>query len=95
LNLFVARTDKVRSLGGWDTQLHSDERIELFARAQRRGLRVGVTAEASIWHWHEKPIDSPIPHYDLRSLAVAKMGCTSMTDRDGLVIKAPRRAVAA
>ncbi len=93
-HFFVAKTSKVRDLGGWDPELENDERIEFFVRAQRRGLRVGLAPEviASLW-------DEPAPiednYVDRRSLAVAKMGLSRMVDLEGHVIKAPRRVMAA
>ena len=91
-NFYVARTDRIRSLGGWDQELGNDEREEFFVRAQRRGLRVGIVPEVTAWAWHEP---SELQTADHKSLAVAKMGLTRMTDFEGHVIKAPRRAAAA
>lgn len=93
-NFYVARTDKVRNLGGWDPELENDEREEFFVRAHRQGLRVGLDPEvvASIW---DEPAEIEATTVDRRSLAVAKMGLTWMTDFEGQVVKAPRRAMAA
>lgn len=95
-NFYVARTAKVRAMGGWDPELHDDERAEFFVRAQRHGLRVGIVPEVSIWQWTEKPEAKQLaaPQSQL-PLAVAKMGLARMTDFDGEVVKAPRRAMAA
>ena len=90
---FVARTNKVRALGGWDQQLENDGQEEFFVRAHRQGLRVGIAPAVTAWLWNEKPAVDPAR--DLKSLAVAKMGLASMTDFDGRVMKAPRRAMAA
>lgn len=95
-NFYVARTGKVRSLGGWDPELRDDEREEFFVRAQRHGLRVGLAPEATIWHWHEVPESRiPVSRQSQLPLAVAKMGLARMTDFEGNVVKAPRRAMAA
>ncbi len=93
-NFFVARTSKVRNLGGWDPELENDEREEFFVRAHRQGLRVGLAPEvvASLW---DEPADSEPSHADRKSLAVAKMGLTRMTNFEGHTIKSPRRAMAA
>jgi GT2 family glycosyltransferase len=95
-NFYVARTNKVRTLGGWDPELRDDEREEFFVRAQRHGLRVGLAPEVTIWHWHETP-ESRIPasRQSQLPLAVAKMSLERMTDFEGNVVKAPRRAIAA
>jgi len=95
-NFYVARTNKVRTLGGWDPELRDDEREEFFVRAQRHGLRVGIAPEATIWHWHAAPeTRTPISRQSEMPLAVAKMGLARMTDFAGDVVKAPRRALAA
>jgi hypothetical protein len=95
-NFYVARTSKVRTLGGWDPELRDDEREEFFVRAQRHGLRVGFTPTAAVWHWREKPESKLVSIAQSQlSLAVAKMGLTKMTDFEGNVVKAPRRAMAA
>jgi len=93
-NFFVARTDKVRNLGGWDPELENDEREEFFVRAHRRGLRVGLDPEvvASVW---DEAAEADEPTVDRKSLAVAKMGLARMSDFEGRVVKAPRRAMAA
>lgn len=93
-NFFVARTDKVRNLGGWDPELENDEREEFFVRAQRQGLRVGLAPEVVATLWNE-PAEVEAPTVDRKSLAVAKMGLVKMTDAEGRVVKAPRRAMAA
>lgn len=91
---FVAKTAKVRNLGGWDPELEYDEREEFFVRAHRQGLRVGLAPEvvASLW---DEPVEVAETIVDRKSLAVAKMGLTRMLDLDGRTIKAPRRAMAA
>ena len=94
-NFFVARTDRVRAMGGWDPELHDDSREEFFFRAHRHGIRVGIQPEASIWLWQEKPKATAAPAHDQLALAVAKMGLSQMTDLTGRVIRALRVARAA
>ena len=91
-SFYVARTDKIRQLGGWDPELMQDEREEFFVRAQRQGIRVGLAPEVSALRWHSP---SPEEATSRKSLAVAKMGISYMTDFEGMVTKAPRRAMAA
>lgn len=93
-NFYVARTAKVRNLGGWDPELENDEREEFFVRAQRQGLRVGLAPEVVASLWNET-VETEQPIADRKSLAVAKMGLVRMTDFDGHTVKAPRRAMAA
>jgi len=93
-NFYVARTAKVRNLGGWDPELENDERVEFFVRAQRQGLRVGLASEVVASLWNE-PATTEETHADRKSLAVAKMSLLQMTDFEGRTIKAPRRAMAA
>ena len=93
-NFYVARTAKVRNLGGWDPELENDEREEFFVRAQRQGLRVGLAPDVVASLWNE-PTEIESTTIDRKSLAVAKMGLVRMTDFDGQTVKAPRRAMAA
>ncbi len=95
-NFFVARTSKVRNLGGWDAELHDDQREEFFVRAHRQGLRVGLAPDVNVWQWPEKAnTGDQLGQGNRMSLAVAKMGLERLTDLDGNVAKAPRRARAA
>jgi len=93
-NFYVARTAKVRNLGGWDPELENDEREEFFVRAQRQGLRVGLAPEVVASLWNE-PAKNEEAIADRKSLAVAKMGLVRMTDFEGRTVKAPRRTMAA
>ena len=95
-NFYVARTSKIRTIGGWDPELRNDQREELFVRAHRHGLRVGVVPEVTIWHWLDD-LESPtaVENQSELSLAVAKMGLERMTDFTGRIVKAPRRVTAA
>jgi hypothetical protein len=93
---FVARTDRVRAMGGWDPELRDDCQEEFFFRAHRHGIRVGLQPAATIWQWQEpatQPADDS--HQRLLALGVAKMGLSEMTDLEGRVIRVPRLARAA
>lgn len=94
-NFFVARTDRIRAMGGWDPELRDDAREEFFFRAHRHGIRVGIQPESSIWLWQEKAKATATQTHDQLGLAVAKMGLAQMTDLSGRVIRAPRIARAA
>lgn len=94
-NFFVARTDRVRAVGGWDPELRDNSREEFFFRAHRHGIRVGIQPRTLIWLWQEKAKSAATPQHDQLSLAVAKMGLAQMTDLTGRVIRASRIARAA
>jgi len=93
---YLARTDKVRTLGGWDPELRDHYREEFFFRAHQKGLRVGVVPEVAFCQWIESPSDAngEKPR-ELRPLAVAKMGLAQMTTLEGRTFRAPRLARAA
>jgi hypothetical protein len=87
-NFFVARTDKVRAMGGWDPQLLVDERIEFFVRAQRFGLRVGVCRDVVAQRWSSTDAAPHGAGRDFKHLALAKIGVSRLIDADGLVLEA-------
>ncbi len=88
-NFFVARTDRVRALGGWDPQLLVDERIEFFVRAQRFGLRVGVCPDVVVSRWSDpSAAATQRGARDFTALALAKMGIARLTDLGGRVHEA-------
>lgn len=88
-NFFVARTDKVRAMGGWDPQLLVDERVEFFVRAQRFGLNVGVCPDVTISRWPDRRSASqPATSRDFTALALTKMGVARLTDAEGQVREA-------
>ena len=92
-NYFVARTDKVRAMGGWDPQLQVDERLEFFVRARRAGIKVGVCPEATAWRWNDAAVATP--SRDFSSLAVAKMGVSRLVDAEGRTFSATTHGQAA
>jgi hypothetical protein len=85
-NFFVARTDRVRAMGGWDPQLLVDERLEFFVRAQRFGLRVGVCPDVVASRWSDRRASNlSTTSRDFTSLALVKMGVRRINDCDGHV----------
>jgi hypothetical protein len=87
-NFFVARTDKVRSMGGWDPQLLVDERVEFFVRAERFGLRVGVCPDAVAQRWSTgESAPKAAARRDFKTLALAKMGVSRLIDQDGRTLE--------
>jgi GT2 family glycosyltransferase len=95
-NFFVARTSRIRDLGGWNAELMLDEHEEFFLRAQRFGLRVGFCRDVVAWHWsvRNKAYNS-YRFRDFKPLAVAKMGLTEMVDYNGNIYSAMQQAKAA
>ncbi|HMO86306.1 MAG TPA: glycosyltransferase [Lacipirellulaceae bacterium] len=92
-NFFVARTDKVRAMGGWDPQLLVDEQLEFFVRAQRFGLRVGVCPEVIASRWpDQRDASQAATSRDFTGLALAKIGVARLVDADGQVREATSRA---
>lgn len=88
-NFFVGRTDKVRTMGGWDTQLLVDERIEFFVRARRFGLRVGLCPQTTADFWIDAGIASRARRgRNYQSLAAAKIGVARLIDLEGRVHEA-------
>jgi len=95
-NFFIARTSKIRALGGWDADLMLDEHEEFFLRAQRYGLRVGFCRDVVAWHWRARSkAYNSYRFRNFKSLAVAKMGLTELVDYNGDVFTAVRQAQAA
>ena len=95
-NFFVARTDKVRAMGGWDPQLLVDERVEFFVRAQRFGLHVGVCPDVTIVRWPDRRgASQPATSRDFTALALTKMGVARLTDAEGRVREAAPQSRAA
>ena len=94
-NFFMARTDRIRAMGGWDPELKTNEREEFFFRAGQYGLRIGFCPRASIRQWI-RPLgkQGPIPTNHLLPVAVAKMGFTQMTRWDGTIVPATLSQVA-
>ena len=86
-HFFVGRTDKVRSMGGWDPQLSVGNELEFFVRAERFGVRVGLCPTVAAWHW-----GSPVAAGDMVSVeAVARMNFCQVTLPTGTVV-APQPA---
>lgn len=88
---FVARTDKVRSMGGWDPRLMAGGDLEFFVRAQRFDLRTGVRPEVAAWHW-----GLPTPASESVSVeAVDRMSLRRLHLPSGAVITPPPVRLAA
>jgi hypothetical protein len=49
-NFFIARTDMVKSFGGWNPILKGGEHQNFFIRAKLAGLKVGTTRRCGVIH---------------------------------------------
>lgn len=88
---FVARTDKVRAMGGWDHQLISGGDLEFFVRAERFDLRIGVEPALTAWHWgHASP-----PSETVSVEAVERMNLARLCLPNGAVVTPPPARMAA
>jgi GT2 family glycosyltransferase len=85
-NFFVARTDTIRALGGWDPELHINEHEEFFVRMQRNGLRVGYRSEVLILHWVSRPAGyEKFRNRSYHRVAAEKIGVESIVGYQGNV----------
>ena len=90
-NFFLARTQRVREMGGWDDRLKVAEHMDFFMRAQRAGLKVGYTPRAGVDHVHlhrERASKdyAPFRGYrqdEFRRIWIAQHGIRRIVDRDG------------
>lgn len=90
-NFYVARTARVREMGGWDGRLKISEHADFFLRAKRAGLKVGYTPLSSVDHVHfnrERASRDYAPYRadrqgEFRRIWMAKHGVRRVVDRDG------------
>ncbi|MHB0960773.1 MAG: glycosyltransferase family 2 protein [Pirellulaceae bacterium] len=81
---FVADTRAIQSIGGWDSELKTNDHQEFFVRAKRHGLMVAYRASVSVLHWHTMPKDyATYRKRDHRAIAARKMGITKWVEMDG------------
>jgi GT2 family glycosyltransferase len=90
-NFFVARTESVRALGGWDDRLKVAEHAEFFIRAKLAGLKVGYTPLAAVDHVHiqrERGSQDYAPfrgyrQAEFRRIWIEKHGVRRFVERNG------------
>ena len=90
-NFFLARTQSVRELSGWDERLKVAEHQDFFLRAQRAGLKVGYTPLAGVDHVHirrERGSENYAPfrgyrQAEFRRIWIATHGIRRFVERDG------------
>lgn len=81
-SFYVARTDKLRALGGWTSASPFDEREEFFLRAKRFGLKVGVRP-ASLANWWTPDANLSGERHAAKVAALADLGVSQVADCDG------------
>ncbi|MFI5215585.1 MAG: glycosyltransferase family 2 protein [Candidatus Limnocylindria bacterium] len=90
-NFYLARTQRVREMGGWDERLKVSEHADFFLRAQRAKLKVGYTPLAGVDHVHLRreraskdyePFRADRQH-EFRRIWIAAHGIQRIVDRDG------------
>jgi GT2 family glycosyltransferase len=90
-NFFIARTESVRALGGWDDRLKVAEHTDFFIRAKQLGLKVGYTPLSGVDHVHihrERGSQDYVPFRGLRQnefrrIWLEKHGIRRFVERDG------------
>ena len=50
LNFFLAKTERIKEIHGWDPKLKLQEHTEFFYRVKLNNLKVGFTNELSVQH---------------------------------------------
>jgi len=82
-NFFIARTEKVKSFGGWNPILKGGEHQNFFIRAKNKGLKVATTRICGVVHDRWSP--APALFKELRDrgayyqkLALEEFGITQM-----------------
>lgn len=92
-NFFLARTESVRSIGGWDNQLKIAEHADFFIRAKVAGMKVGYTPHIRVDHVHLKEERFSANYMafrkrmtEFRSIWIEKHGIEQVVRRDGSVM---------
>jgi hypothetical protein len=89
---FAARTDRIRSMGGWEARAEAGQRDEFYWRAKRYGVRVGLCDAVRVHDWS-------VPFAETGCVAstttAARMGVVRYVDLEGKAFDAPRQASAA
>lgn len=89
---FVARTESVRNMGGWEPKTSPSRHDEFYWRARNYEVRVGFHAAAQLWDW--SPTDAASSSRDERSLGDL-MGVARYVDLTGQQHPGRRLAAAA
>jgi GT2 family glycosyltransferase len=83
-HFFLARTDVIRSLGGWFAPLKMDEHQELLFRLKEEELTVLHRPDVSIEHWQDRPeVYAAFRARDYLPLVASRHGLRQITDLQG------------
>jgi len=83
---FVARTDAIRALGGWDPELRMNDHEEFFVRARRQGLRIGYRSDVMVLHWNSRPAGyCKFRYRSYHQIAAKKIGVEAVVGYQGQV----------
>lgn len=82
-NFFIARTERVKSFGGWNPILKGGEHQNFFIRAKRKGLKVATTRKCGVIHdrWtknSEEYVALRARGNDYQNIALAEFGLKRM-----------------
>ena len=82
-NFFIARTDKVKAFGGWNSILKGGEHQNFFIRAKLNGLRVATTRQCGVIHDRWSPAPELFKQLrdrgkDYQKIALAEFGIDTM-----------------
>ncbi len=92
---FVARTKTIVDMGGWDSELKTEEHEEFFVRCQQHGLRTLYCPDVTVRHWSDLPAHyAKFRQRSYRPSAAAKMGIQTWIDMDGRVTHFDLAAIA-
>ncbi len=83
-HFFLARTEAIRSVGGWYAPLKAADHQELLIRLKDAGLRVLHRPDVAIEHWQETPlVYAAYRARDFAALVALRHGLRSIIDMDG------------
>jgi hypothetical protein len=83
-HFFLARTEAIRSVGGWFAPLKAADHHELLIRLKDAGLRVLHRPDVAVEHWQEAPlVYAAYRARDYSSLVARRHGLSSIIDMDG------------
>jgi GT2 family glycosyltransferase len=83
-HFFIARTEAIRSVGGWFAPLKAADHQELLIRLKDAGLRVLHRPDVAVEHWQEAPlVYAAYRARDYSSLVARRHGLSSIIDMDG------------
>jgi len=85
-NFFIARTEPIRAMGGWDVDLKSREHLEFFIRLKEHGYRAAYCPGSRVSHWRDRPARySRFRRRDYSALAMRKHGINVFKNVDGTI----------